>query len=92
MAEDVRLALGELLRQAIGAVFYGAGWRRCRVHVLRNALALVPSLRPADQRGGETAVAAGRRRLPGPLAAPGRPARPRRGRRAGSPGVPAGAA
>ena len=32
----------EGLRQAIGAVLHGAGWQRCRVHFLRNALALVP--------------------------------------------------
>jgi putative transposase len=32
----------EGLRQAIGAVVHGAGWQRCRVHFLRNALALVP--------------------------------------------------
>jgi putative transposase len=30
------------LRQAIGAVLHGASWQRCRVHFLRNALALVP--------------------------------------------------
>jgi len=32
----------EWLRQAIGAVLHGASWQRCRVHVVRNALALVP--------------------------------------------------
>jgi putative transposase len=32
----------EGLRQAIGAVLHGAGWQRCRVHFVRNALALVP--------------------------------------------------
>lgn len=32
----------EGLRQAIGAVLHGAGWQRCRVHFLRNALAVVP--------------------------------------------------
>jgi putative transposase len=32
----------EGLKQAIAAVFHGAGWQRCRVHFLRNALALVP--------------------------------------------------
>ena len=32
----------EGLRQAIGAVLHGAAWQRCRVHFLRNALALVP--------------------------------------------------
>jgi hypothetical protein len=30
------------LRQAIAAVLHGAGWQRCRVPFLRNALALVP--------------------------------------------------
>ncbi len=32
----------EGLRRAIGAVLHGAGWQRCRVHFVRNALALVP--------------------------------------------------
>src|SRR5215217_2138413 len=32
----------EGLKGAIAAVFHGAGWQRCRVHFLRNALALVP--------------------------------------------------
>lgn len=32
----------EGLRQAIGAVRHGASWQRCRVHFLRNTLALVP--------------------------------------------------
>jgi transposase-like protein len=30
------------LKQAIAAVFHGAAWQRCRVHFVRNALALVP--------------------------------------------------
>jgi putative transposase len=30
------------LRQAIAAVLHGAAWQRCRVHFVRNALALVP--------------------------------------------------
>lgn len=30
------------LKQAIAEVFLGAGWQRCRVHFLRNLLALVP--------------------------------------------------
>ena len=30
------------LRHALGAVLHGASWQRCRVHFLRNALALVP--------------------------------------------------
>jgi putative transposase len=30
------------LRAAIGAVLHGATWQRCRVHFLRNALAVVP--------------------------------------------------
>ena len=32
----------EGLKQAIAAVLHGAGWQRCRVHFVRNALALVP--------------------------------------------------
>jgi transposase-like protein len=41
----VRLVISDAhqgLRQAIGAVLHGASWHRCRVHFLRNALALVP--------------------------------------------------
>jgi putative transposase len=30
------------LRGAVGAVLHGASWQRCRVHFVRNALALVP--------------------------------------------------
>jgi len=30
------------LKMALGAVLHGASWQRCRVHFLRNALALVP--------------------------------------------------
>src|SRR4051812_42230067 len=30
------------LKAAIGAVFLGAGWQRCRVHFMRNVLAIVP--------------------------------------------------
>jgi putative transposase len=32
----------EGLKAAIGAVLHGASWQRCRVHCVRNALALVP--------------------------------------------------
>jgi transposase-like protein len=32
----------EGIKTAIGAVLHGASWQRCRVHFLRNALALVP--------------------------------------------------
>ena len=32
----------EGLRQAIAAALHGAGWQRCLVHFVRNALALVP--------------------------------------------------
>lgn len=32
----------EGLKGAIGAVLHGASWQRCRVHFVRNALALVP--------------------------------------------------
>jgi transposase-like protein len=34
------------LRAAIGAVMAGASWQRCRVHFLRNVLALRPGARP----------------------------------------------
>ena len=30
------------LKQAIGSVFIGAAWQRCRVHFMRNVLAVVP--------------------------------------------------
>jgi putative transposase len=30
------------LKAAIGAVFHGASWQRCRVHFMRNILALIP--------------------------------------------------
>jgi transposase-like protein len=42
---EVRLVTSDAhegLRQAIAAVLHWASWQRCRVHVLRNALALVP--------------------------------------------------
>jgi transposase-like protein len=32
----------EGLKSAIGAVLHGTSWQRCRVHFVRNALALVP--------------------------------------------------
>ncbi len=41
----VELAISDAhegLRQAIAAVLHGACWQRCRVHFVRNALALVP--------------------------------------------------
>lgn len=41
----VRLVISDAhegLKTAIGAVLHGASWQRCRVHFLRNALALVP--------------------------------------------------
>jgi transposase-like protein len=41
----VRLAVSDAhqgLKGAIAAVLQGAGWQRCRVHFIRNALALVP--------------------------------------------------
>ena len=41
----------EGLKGAIAAVLHGAAWQRCRVHVVRNALALVP-------RGAQELVAA----------------------------------
>lgn len=43
--QGVRLVTSDAhegLRQAIGAVLHGASWQRCRVHFVRNALALVP--------------------------------------------------
>jgi len=41
----VRLVISDQhlgLKEAISKVFIGAGWQRCRVHFLRNALSLVP--------------------------------------------------
>jgi transposase-like protein len=43
--QGVRLVTSDAhegLRQAIAAVLHGASWQRCRVHFVRNALALVP--------------------------------------------------
>ena len=40
------------LKAAIAAVLHGAGWQRCRVHWLRNAMALVP--KSAQQMVGAT--------------------------------------
>src|SRR5579859_1777859 len=40
------------LKAAIAAVLHGAGWQRCRVHWLRNAMALVP--KTAQQMVGAT--------------------------------------
>ncbi len=40
------------LKGAIAAVLAGAGWQRCRVHFVRNALALVP--KPAGQMVAST--------------------------------------
>jgi putative transposase len=51
------------LRAAIGAVFIGASWQRCRVHFLRNVLAQVP-------KGSAEMVAAAIRTIfaqPGPV-------------------------
>ena len=31
------------LKKAIGTVFQGAGWQRCRVHFMRNVLAVIPN-------------------------------------------------
>lgn len=52
----------EGLKAAIGAVFTGAVWQRCRVHFLRNVLAKVP-------KGNAKVVAAAIRRM---FAQPGR--------------------
>jgi putative transposase len=41
----VRLVISDAhegLRQAIGTVFSGASWQRCRVHFMRNLLSVVP--------------------------------------------------
>jgi transposase-like protein len=43
--KDVRLVISDAhegLRQAIAKVLAGASWQRCRVHFMRNLLALVP--------------------------------------------------
>jgi transposase-like protein len=43
--QGVRLVISDAhegLKSAISAVLQGAGWQRCRVHFVRNALALVP--------------------------------------------------
>ena len=51
------------LKQAIQSVFLGAAWQRCRVHFLRNLLALVP-------KGHQEMVAAAIRTIfaqPGPI-------------------------
>ena len=42
----------EGLKQAIAATLHGATWQRCKVHFLRNAVALVP--KGEQQRGGAT--------------------------------------
>jgi putative transposase len=39
----------EGLQAAIAAVLYGAGWQRCRVHFVRNALALALAPKSAQQ-------------------------------------------
>src|ERR687887_92270 len=38
------------LKAAIGSVLQGASWQRCRVHFMRDALALVPKSAQADGR------------------------------------------
>lgn len=41
----VRLVMSDAhsgLKKAIGTVFQGAGWQRCRVHFMRNVLSIVP--------------------------------------------------
>ncbi|MGB3375841.1 MAG: IS256 family transposase [Microbacterium sp.] len=43
--EGVRLVMSDAhtgLKKAIGTVFQGASWQRCRVHFMRNVLAVVP--------------------------------------------------
>jgi putative transposase len=34
------------LKQAVGAVMFGASWQRCRMHFLRNVLARYPAATP----------------------------------------------
>jgi len=43
--DGVKLAMSDAhtgLKRAISTVFQGAGWQRCRVHFMRNVLAVVP--------------------------------------------------
>jgi transposase-like protein len=43
--DGVKLVMSDAhtgLKKAIGTVFHGAGWQRCRVHFMRNVLAAVP--------------------------------------------------
>ena len=43
--DGVKLVMSDAhtgLKKAIGTVFQGAGWQRCRVHFTRNVLAVVP--------------------------------------------------
>jgi len=43
--DGVKLVMSDAhsgLKKAIGTVFQGAGWQRCRVHFMRNVLAVVP--------------------------------------------------
>ena len=43
--DGVKLVISDAhtgLKKAIGTVFQGAGWQRCRVHFMRNVLAVVP--------------------------------------------------
>jgi putative transposase len=49
----VQLAISDAhagLKQAIQDVFVGASWQRCRIHFLRNVLALVPKSEQAARR------------------------------------------
>jgi len=43
--DGVKLVMSDAhtgLKKAIGTVFQGAGWQRCRVHFMRNVLAVIP--------------------------------------------------
>jgi putative transposase len=43
--DGVKLVMSDAhsgLKKAIGAVFQGASWQRCRVHFMRNVLSVVP--------------------------------------------------
>jgi transposase-like protein len=43
----------EGLKAAIASVLQGTSWQRCRTHLMRNALALVPKRCAADGRGND---------------------------------------
>jgi transposase-like protein len=81
----VRLATSDFhrgVKSAVEAIFVGASWQRCRAHLMRNALSLVPKaaqqmvratiravFAQPDVQKRLRAVAAGLRRLPTSLSA-----------------------